>query len=67
MFLREKLLISDHSLFSSYDGYLNMERGTGKIHEAFFRNAQSFRWLNAGSRAGLINSSRSLPPLISGI
>ena len=33
-FLREKL-ISDHGLFSSYEGYYNKERRTGKIRGAF--------------------------------
>ena len=38
---------------------LNKERQTDKILEAFFRDAQGFGWLHAGSRAGF---TRSRPP-----
>ena len=52
-FLREEL-ISDHGLFSSYEGLQGASNGQDSW--GFFRDAQ----LDAGSRAGF--SSPSLPP-----
>ena len=55
-FLREKL-ISDHGLFSSYKGGQGAANGLDSW--GFFRDAQGFGRLDAGSRAGL---SSSRPP-----
>ena len=52
-------LISDHSLFSSYEG--QQEAANGQDSWGFFRDAQGFRRLDAGSRAGF-TSSRPPPP-----
>ena len=49
----------DHGHFSSYEGH--KERRTGKIRGAFFKDAQGFGRLDAGSRAGF-TSSRPPPP-----
>ena len=57
-FLRGKL-ISDHGLFSFYESQQGAR--TGKIRGAFFRGAQGFGRLDAGSRAGS-TSSRPPPP-----
>ena len=46
--------MSDYGLFSSYEGH--KERRTGKIRGAFFKDAQGFGRLDAGSRAGLTSS-----------
>ena len=56
--LREKQM-SDHGLFSSYEG----EQGAanGQDSWGFFRDAQGFGRLDAGSRAGFA-SSRLPPP-----
>ena len=48
-FLREKL-ISDHGLFSSYGG--RQGAANGQDSWGFFRDAQGFGRLDAGSRAG---------------
>ena len=57
-FLRRKL-ISDHGLISSYDG----QQGTanGQYSWAFFRDAQGFRQLDAGSYAGFTSSRPARP------
>ena len=57
-FLREKLM-SDHGLFSSYEGL----QGTANRQDSggFFRDAQGFGRLDAGSRARF-TSSRPPPP-----
>ena len=47
--LREKM-ISDHGLFSSYEGQQGATNGQDSW--GFFRDAQGFRRLGAGSRAG---------------
>ena len=47
----EEMLISDHSMFSSY------KRRTGKILRVLSRDAQSFGRLDAGSRANFTGSS----------
>ena len=52
-------LMSDHGNFSSYEGH--KERRTGKIREAFFKDAQGFGQLDTGSRTG-VTSSRPPPP-----
>ena len=57
-FLREKL-ISDHGLFSSYEG--QQGAADGQDSWGFFRDAQDFGRLDAGSRAGF-TSSRPPPP-----
>ena len=49
--------MSDHGYFSSYKGH--KERRTGKIRGGFFKDAQGFERLDAGSRAGF---TRSRPP-----
>ena len=54
--MREKL-ISDHGLFHSYEG--QQEAANGQDSCFFFRDAQSFGRLDAGSRAG---STSSKPP-----
>ena len=54
-------LISDHGLFSSYEGQQGAKNG--KAPGAIFRDAQGFGRLDADSRAGFI-SSRPLPPWI---
>ena len=51
--------MSDYGNFSSYEGH--KERRTGKIRGAFFKDAQGFRRLDAGLRAGF-TSSRPPPP-----
>ena len=51
--------MSDHGHFSSYEGH--KERQTGKRFGGFFKDAQGFGRLDAGSRAGF-TSSRSPPP-----
>ena len=56
--LREKL-ISDHGLFSSYEGQQGAANGQNSWD--FFRDAQGFGRLNASSRAGF-TSSRPPPP-----
>ena len=57
-FLGEKL-ISDHGMFHSYEG----QQGAANAQDSwdFFRDAQGFERLDAGSRAGFI-SSRPPPP-----
>ena len=52
-------LMSDLGHFSSYEGH--KERQTGKIREAFFKDAQGCGRLDAGSRTG-VTSSRPPPP-----
>ena len=56
--LREKL-ISDHGLFSSYDGRQGVANGQDSW--GFFRDAQGFGRLDAGSRAGF-TISKPPPP-----
>ena len=51
--------MSDHGHFSSYEGH--KERRTGKDSWGFFKDAQDFGRLDAGSRAGF-TSSRPPPP-----
>ena len=51
----------DHGIFSSYEG--PNERRTDKILWGFFKDAQGFGRLDAGSRTGFTNS-RSPPPWI---
>ena len=51
--------MSDHGHFSSYEG--RKERRTGKIRVFFFKDAQGFGRLDAGSHAGF-TSSRPPPP-----
>ena len=50
-FLREKL-ISNHSLFPSYEGQQGARNGQGSW--GFLRDAQGFGRLDAGSRADFI-------------
>ena len=57
-FLREKL-ISDHDLFSSYEG--QQGGSNGQDSWGFFRDTEGFGQLNASSRAGFV-SSRLPPP-----
>ena len=57
-FLGEKL-ISDDGLFSSYEG--QQGAANGQDSWGFFRDAQGFGRLDAGSRAGF-TSSRPPPP-----
>ena len=57
-FLREKL-IPDYGLFSSYEG--RQGAANGQDSGGFFRDAQGFGRLDAGSRAGF-TSSRPPPP-----
>ena len=57
-FLRGKL-ISDHGLFSSYEGQHGAPNGQDSW--GFFRDALDFGRLDAGSRAGF-TSSRPPPP-----
>ena len=57
-FLTEKL-ISDHSLFSSYEGQQGAANGQDSWD--FLRDAQGFGRLDAGSSAGF-TSSRPPPP-----
>ena len=52
-------LISDHGLFSSYEG--QQGAANGQDSWGFFRDAQGFGRLDAGSRAGVIISSRPPP------
>ena len=52
-------MMSDHGHFSSYEGH-NKERRTGDS-SGFFKDAQGFGRLDAGSRAGF-TSSRPPPP-----
>ena len=56
--MREKV-ISDHSLFASYEG--QQGAANGQDSWAFFRDAQGFGRLHAGSHAGFTNS-RPPPP-----
>ena len=56
-FLREKLM-SDHGLFSSYEGH---KERNGQDSWGFFKDAQGFGGLDAGSPAGF-TSSRSPAP-----
>ena len=58
IFGRENL-ISDHGLFYSYED--QQEAANGKIRGEFFRDAQGFGRVDAGSRAGF-TSSRLPPP-----
>ena len=51
--------MSDHGLFSSYEGQQGV--ANGQHSWGFFRNAQGFGRLDAGSRAGF-TSSRPPPP-----
>ena len=51
--------MSDHGLFSSYDGLQGAGNGQGSW--GFFRDAQDSERLDAGSRAGF-TSSRPPPP-----
>ena len=51
--------MSDHGLFSSYEGH--KERRTGKIRGDFSSDAQGFGRLDAGSRAAF-TSSKPPPP-----
>ena len=53
-FLREKLISDQTVCFLSTR--VNKERPTGKIPGAFFRDAQGFGRLGAGSRAGFTSS-----------
>ena len=57
-FLREKL-ISDYDLFSSYEG----RQGAANEQDSrgFFRDAQGFGQLDAGSRAGFTSSRAPNP------
>ena len=57
-FLREKL-ISDHGLVYSYEGQQGAANGQDSWD--FFRDAQGFGLLDAGSRAGF-TSTRPPPP-----
>ena len=57
-FLREKLM-SKHGLFSSYGG--QQGAASGQDPWGFFKDAQGFERLDAGSRAGF-TSSRLPPP-----
>ena len=52
-------LMSDHGLFSSYE--VQQVVGNGQDLRGFFRDAQDFGRLDAGSRAGF-TSSRPPPP-----
>ena len=52
--------MSDHGHFSSYEGH-NKQRRTDKDSWGFFKDAQGFGRLDAGSRAG-VASSRPSPP-----
>ena len=56
--LGEKL-ISDHGLFSSYEGL--QRAANGQDSWGFFRDAQGFGRLGAGSRAGFVSSRPPLP------
>ena len=58
-FLREKLISDHHSIFSSYEGLQGA--ANGQYSWGFFRDAQGFGRLYAGSRAGF-TSSRFPPP-----
>ena len=60
-FLREKL-ISDHGMFSSYGG--QQGAANGQDSWVFFRDAQGFGQLDAGSRAGFTSSRPPPPPWI---
>ena len=52
-------MISDHGLFSSYEG--QQEAANGQDSCGFFRDAQGHGRLDAGSRAGFISSRPPLP------
>ena len=56
--LREKL-ISDHGLFSFFEG--QQRAANGQSSSGFFRDAQDFGRLDAGSRAGFTSSRPPLP------
>ena len=51
--------MSDYDIFSSYEG--QQEAANGQESWGFFRDAQGFGRLDAGSRAGF-TSSRPPPP-----
>ena len=55
----------DHGHFSSYEGH--KKRQTGKIMWGFFKDAQGFRQLDAGSRAGFTSSWPPQPTMDLGI
>ena len=57
--------MSDHGLCSSYVGH--KERRTGKIREIFFKDAQGFGRLDAGSRAGFTSLKPPQPTMGLGI
>ena len=57
-FVREKL-ISDHGLFSSYEGQHG--EANGRDSWGFSRDAQGFGRLDAGSRAGFTSSRPPTP------
>ena len=57
-FLKEKPM-SDHGLFSSYEGRQGVANGQDSW--CFFMDAQSFGWLDAGSRAGFTSSGPPPP------
>ena len=63
-FLRKKL-ISDHGLFSSYEG--RQGAAMGQDSWGFFRNAQGCERLDAGSRAGFTNYLKTSTPMDFGI
>ena len=52
-------LISDHDLFSFYEGQQGVVNGQGSW--GFFMDAHGFRRLDAGSRAGSTNSRSPSP------
>ena len=53
-FVRGKKIISDHDLFSSYEGQQGAVNGQGSW--LFFKGAQDYGRLDAGSRAGFTSS-----------
>ena len=53
-FLREKKLIFDYGLFSSYEGRQGAENG--KDSWGFYKDVQGFGRLDVGSRAGFTSS-----------
>ena len=57
-FFREKLM-SDHRLFSSYEGQQGAANGQDSWD--FFRDAQDFRRLDVGWRAGFTSSGPPPP------
>ena len=52
--------MSEHGLFSSYEGLPGAANGQDAW--GFFRDAQGFGWLDAGPRAGFTSSRPPLPP-----